>query len=304
MHEYIDATKVSAIVIGAQKCGTSALWQVLTRHPDIVCHDAGQFPRFYDAKSPEAELKKALLDNYGNKTIEGKTLVLRDTTISLEANRIPEILNYFPNARVILMVRDHIERCRSAFVYAGNKGFETEYKNFDGVLDDWEGGRYKPRFPPLLNYIEAGFYTEIIERVLKAVPKERVIVLRAEDLKSHQRRTCSALFSFLGVADHSIPLLVVNVTGDSRFPLFNKFMRSDGALKKILRKVLTKNLRLKLVSVFGKLNTKSTSTASGLSESQKDRLASIYSADRHALKYSFNIEYTNSSGQRRATESS
>ena len=220
------SNKVRAVVIGAQKCGTSALWEILSQHPELACHSAGQFPRFYDSESPLEELERAMGENFTESQLENKVPVIRDTTIGLEGKEIPNILGYLPDTKVILLVRDHVERCYSAFVYATNKGFENDYSDFDSMLDAWEAGNYVARKPPLLNYIEAGMYGATAEKAVEAVGRENLMVLRADELRNNQNETCARLFEFLSVGYIEIPETIANITGDSRIPFLNKMMRS------------------------------------------------------------------------------
>jgi hypothetical protein len=284
--------KVNAIVIGAQKCGTSALWKILSSHPEVACHSSGQFPRFYDAEIPAKQLELALQENFDDQDVHGKRIILRDTTIALEGENISHILGFFPETQVILIVREHVARCRSAFTYAKNKGFEKKYIDIDGVLSDWEAGTYERRYPPLLNYIEAGMYTRIIENVLKAVPQDRLLILRADELKNNQQNACSRLFKFLEVGDFVVPQVTANVTGDTRSMRLNNLMRSDGLIKTVVRNILPKYLRLRLMKTVNELNTMPTSSATSLNESERSRLLKIYSKDNYELKHKYNIDFT------------
>jgi hypothetical protein len=100
------------------------------------------------------------------------------------AERMHSVL---PDARLIYMVRDPIERMVSHYIH--------QYA---------EGKERRPAETALLTagdnrYIACSSYHAQLEPYLRLFPRRNVLVLEAEDLDAHRDRTMSEVFEFLGV---------------------------------------------------------------------------------------------------------
>jgi hypothetical protein len=278
----LNGAHVHAVVIGAQKCGTSALWDILSLHDELTCHSEGQFPRFYLKADPIAELDLSLKTLFPNVDTDNEKIVLRDTAIGARSCSVASIISYFPKAKIIFLVRDRAERCFSAFNYARSKGFEDTYAEFDEMVDDWISGNVKDRDPPLLNYIQSGMYADIVGEVIKAASIDRLMVIESRELLEDQSRVCKRLFEFLNIGFIEISSIRSNVSSESRFQYLNSLIRSDGIHKKLFRKVVGREKRMAILRSLRKINSKDKKW--NMTPEQYQRVNSLYGSDKADLE--------------------
>ncbi len=188
------------IIIGAQKCGTSALHYYLSFHPEVFMSRPKELNFFIKERNwPQ-----------GRKWYEGR--FDSGATITGEASPnytahphfrgVPRRMHSLvPEAKLIYLVRDPIERIVSQYVHNYTKrrtrtapGGRFEHVRrgkglAETVLED--GTTYLPR----------SSYFMQIERFLRFYPESSILVLAQDDLRAEHDRlpTLRKVFRFLGV---------------------------------------------------------------------------------------------------------
>lgn len=178
--------KVDFIIIGAQKCATTTLFAILTRHPRIVGSRVKE-PHFFST-SPDwrAELARyeALFDErpgalYGEASTSYTFYPHRNLRIW------DDLFAYNPAMRLIYVVRHPVERILSSYVHHVARGFTRE--PIERVV----------RSHALL--LDATrYYTQVIPYV-RRFGRERVLLLDFDDLVRRRRDTLERTAGFLGV---------------------------------------------------------------------------------------------------------
>jgi len=94
-----------------------------------------------------------------------------------------------PEAKLIYMVRDPIDRMLSQYLHGRTKGLEL--RPIEEALAD----------PGLeaTTYVAQGRYHLQLSRYLEHYPRESVLVVAQEDLLRNRRRTLRRIFAFLDV---------------------------------------------------------------------------------------------------------
>jgi hypothetical protein len=206
-------------IVGQPKSGTTALYEMLRRHPQI--HMPVKEPWFFSPElrsrfQPEGSPgKPATLGGYlalfdaampGQLVGEASTSYLRSVTA---ARRIAELQ---PSARIIAILREPASLLRSLHLQCVQDHIETE-KDF-GKAIALEGVRRQGREipsdcarPDALLYSEQVRYVEQLRRYDAMFPAEQVLVLIYDDFRLDNEATVRRVLRFLGV-DDAAPIAV------------------------------------------------------------------------------------------------
>jgi hypothetical protein len=195
----IHDQKVSFLVAGVQKGGTTALFDYLVEHPDL-CLPACKEAHFFDDESgvewsdPDYGRYHALFANGVGRQWGEATPIYIYWPLSLE-----RIAAYNPSVRLILIFRDPIDRAWSHWKMEYARGAET--RSFAHSIRE---GRSRvaedisaPGFHRVHSYVERGFYGGQVERLLKLFPREQVMFLRSNELRAEPERLLAKMCDFL-----------------------------------------------------------------------------------------------------------
>jgi len=112
------------------------------------------------------------------------------------------IYDFSPHAKLIICLRNPIERFLSTVYYAASMG-RLDISESDNLLE-----RYKNKLPDGLYYKQLGRYFDLF-------PKEQILILIYEDIEKDRKAFIQSIFNFLNVDPDFIPpslLKKVNVT--------------------------------------------------------------------------------------------
>lgn len=204
----------SVIVVGAQRAGTTTLYRVLSEHPDLVrpTFSKGIFyfdvnyakgPRWYRGHFPVAALARRRVRSGNPVAFESSGYY---SFHPLAAERIGRDL---PGVKLVLVVRDPVERAYSAYKHELARGFETE--TFERALElepDRLAGEVERMVadPSYISfdhrhhaYVTRGEYAAQVERLQAAVGADSVYVMDADDFFADPGTEVAALFDWLGL---------------------------------------------------------------------------------------------------------
>ncbi|MET0426235.1 MAG: sulfotransferase domain-containing protein, partial [Actinoplanes sp.] len=109
--------------------------------------------------------------------------------------RIKELL---PSARMIIALRDPVDRAHSNWTHLWNAGLEPEADFLTACRAEPE--RRAAGWADFWHYISLGRYGEQIQHLYEHFPREQVLLLRYKDLKDAPAATLDRVCSFLGVS--------------------------------------------------------------------------------------------------------
>lgn len=195
--------RVSFLVAGVQKGGTTTLFDYLREHPQLqlaACKEVHFFDddAGVDWGRPDYGRYHAAFDPADGRQRGEATPIYIYWPGSLE-----RIAAYNPGMRIILLFRDPVQRAWSQWRMEHARGFETEPFAFairegrERVTRD----RVTPGWHRVFSYVERGFYGQQLRRLFALFPRENVLLLRSRDLKRDPDVTLRRICRFLDVAE-------------------------------------------------------------------------------------------------------
>lgn len=225
------------LILGAPKAGTTALHVALGGHPQLFLSPIKE-PKFFMTDGPPPTRTGPGGDhstaNYvwrrdeyeelfagapeGTLCGESTTLYLSDLASHRRAHEL------VPNAKLIAVLRDPVDRAHSNWMHLRSVGLEPE-RNFL-VACSLEEERQRLGWSPLWSYLRLGRYGEQIQHLYRYFPPSQVLLLRYRDLRNEPEKTVTQVCEFLGVEPgivRSLPPL--NVTADVSDSVLNEALR-------------------------------------------------------------------------------
>jgi hypothetical protein len=219
------------VVIGSSRSGTTSLYHHLNLHPEVYVTPVLE-PRFFafeghslDYQGPGDWLLKdrvvtsavdylALFDGVTTETAIGEV-----SPAYLSSIRAPHrIYHYAPNAKIIAILRNPVERAVSSFRLEQLTGFETVPSLADAL--DLETNRTRAGWSYVWRYGYRGLYYTHLRRYFDLFPRDRIKVFRYEDWADDAGRALlREVLDFLEVDYGALPRCAVrlNSTSTERF---------------------------------------------------------------------------------------
>jgi Sulfotransferase domain len=172
-------------VIGAMKAGTTSLFEYLRAHPDIFMSPLKEVDYFVR----ELNWSRGL-EWYARQFRRAEAATVGEASPSYtkypEYAGVPErMARLLPDARLIYLVRDPIERIRSHYQHRAMTGSEAAPIDA-AVLHD-------PR------YVDGSRYAMQLERYLRWYPRDQILLIASEELRDQRVPTMRRVHQFLGV---------------------------------------------------------------------------------------------------------
>jgi hypothetical protein len=252
------------LIIGAQKCGTTALDDALRQHPEIFMSPVkepfyfvlnGAPPPF---TAPSAEYHARL--RYTDESYlalfagAGKARAVGEASALYLSSYQPErtaanIFAFNPQMQLIALIRHPADRAWSAFQYYRARGFEP-LKRFADALAA-EATRRNGCDLPDLRYFANGCYYANLKSYFDRFPRRQMRVYLYEEWNQQPQAVLRDIFSFLGVEDRVlIQPQRLNVTPSYRHLWLHRFLDEPNAARQVLDTILPGRWRSR---VYGKL---------------------------------------------------
>lgn len=174
----------NCIVIGAIKCGTTSLHFYLQQHPQIMMSHPKELNYFIKSRNWFRGKEWYRSHFPAHIPVRGETSPLY-TALSMNSGVPQRMHALIPEAKLIYIVRDPIERLRSH--YCHTRLHTGERRPFEQALEQ----------NPLL--LGATSYHSNLKRFLHVYPREQILILCTENLKSTRESVLRDIFLFLGV---------------------------------------------------------------------------------------------------------
>lgn len=198
--------KVDFFVVGAAKCGTSALFEYLVQHPTVFIPEKKELHFFgSDLHYSVPRITSEEYHSYFPRSEKNKLKGDCSVSYLLSKNAAQEILEYNSEAKIIIIVRDPVQMLVSLHAELVYDGMEKE-TDLQKALE-LEPQRRKGNSLPKVYSIpkEFLFYSESvalftqIQRYYSVIKKENIKLIQQEELRTQPKETLLALCDFLGI---------------------------------------------------------------------------------------------------------
>lgn len=207
------------IIAGAQKCGTSSMHQYFTQHPRLLAGSIKEVHFFDGGLDP-------LWDKYsGGEALYRSYFPLRATVrqkkaLCFEASpdyifnpmAAERMADMVPDAKIVVLLRDPVERAISHYFHELRRGRETENIETAFALEESRiapalaQGNFKDTRFINLSYCLRGHYADQLERLFAHYPREQVLVLEAESFFEDPLVGMGQVLEFVGMEGFPYPV--------------------------------------------------------------------------------------------------
>lgn len=191
------------VVIGAQRCGTTYLYHLLDSHPQIaMAHPVRPEPKIFltdDVTGDPEGYDERMFVGRPPTSVRGE----KGTSYIEHPAALDRIAATFPDAHIVVMVREPIARALSNYRFTADHGLEDRTAD-EALIADLEGRT--PAHDPTRSsvspyaYVRRGLYLDHLLDVERRFHPDRIHVIVLEDLVADDG-VVRPLFRALGVDD-------------------------------------------------------------------------------------------------------
>lgn len=180
------STKPSFIGIGAQKCASTWVSDILRDHPQVGLSERKELDFFSYHFERGFQWYERQFER-----VKGAVAVGEISPSYFHEPAVPaRVRAYQPEARVIVSLRDPVERAMSHHRHAVRVG--------DVIGEDLS---FESALPSNPTYLDQGRYATHLSRWLEHFPEEQVLVLFFDDVVHAPEATAGKIYRFLGLDD-------------------------------------------------------------------------------------------------------
>jgi Sulfotransferase domain len=211
------------MIAGAPKCGTTALYEYLQTHPQILLSNPKE-PHFYaeDLGDHREVFTQTEYDRLFAAAGPEHLAIGEASAWYLHSSvALPRVARELPEIKLIVMLRNPAELVRSLhsdlvwICFENENDFEAAWS----LQDERKAGRRVPalcQVPWFLQYREVGRLSQHVRRLLSVFPREQVRFYLLDDMKESPARVYQDVLAFLGLPDD----------GRTEFPRVNASKRN------------------------------------------------------------------------------
>jgi hypothetical protein len=209
-------------IVGAPRCGTTALYTYLREHPDVFMSPIKEPEFFTDflGEHRRVRTRAEYLDCFAGVRGEKR---LGEASVSYLASHTSAraIKEFSPLAKIIIMLRNPVDVMYSMYYLRRFSNLEDQ-PSFEAALDADARGRK----PPILTYRERAMFAAQVERYVTTFGRERIQVIIYDDFKADTKVVFRDTLRFLDVGSDC----------EREFPTINSNRRSRNRfLRRLLR---------------------------------------------------------------------
>lgn len=195
---------IEFFVVGSQRCGTTWIDTALRSCNSVVLPKEKQ-TYFFDRNFENGT--EWYFDQFDELAEESNKLVGEVATGYCLEGAIDRLADLYPNAKLILVVREPVSRAYSNYL---KRSFDYPGMSFEQALDTND------------DLVARGLYGEMLERMKSRFSNDQLKVLYFEDLQENAERFINEIFDFLDVEGQVDPSLFSQNINSS---IFDKVVR-------------------------------------------------------------------------------
>lgn len=203
------------LILGAQKAGTTTLYNNLIKHP-VVFPAAIKEVHFFDMHFGNGvnwyrahfPMRRVMSAKAGSITGEGSPYYL------LHPLAPQRVKNVVPDAKLLVVLRNPVDRAYSHYQHERRREREAlsfeeaiaqELARLAGEVEKVAAGEKETSFALRhFSYLERGKYAEQLERWFSVFPREQFLILTTDELNREFQATMARVFEFLKLPPYEI----------------------------------------------------------------------------------------------------
>jgi len=195
-------------ILGAAKCGTTSLYELLKSHPEVFMSDIKE-PGYFCEEFRKIATYENYLHLYKNSNIfpiRGEASHTYLTTPEA-ANKIHK---HYPNAKFLLILRNPAERAHSLFWHMRKGRFES-IKKFENALKIEDKRYYSltfrnecPHYFYNYMYYRSGLYGNQLERYYSLYDTNQFHIITLNQLTNSFTKTMQGICQFLNINENYV----------------------------------------------------------------------------------------------------
>jgi hypothetical protein len=285
---------VDFLVVGAAKSGTTALHEILKQQPGL-CLPGVKETNFFALTGEKVDFRGPLddctINRFSITDWEEYQAQFAASSTDLKGEVCPlylyspkapqEIARRVPNARIIIVLRNPVDRAYSNYLHLVRDGRET--LSFAGALEK-EEERIAMNWEWFWHIKRQGYYSAQVQRYLDTFPAHQVKIFIYEHFFSETQNGLREMLEFIGLDGKDVGPVSAKYNVSGRpvnwiRPIYGLLLR-PGLFNHSLRAILPARLRKNLSGVFKRLVTR----REFLEESARTKLYQEYARDIDALE--------------------
>ncbi|GBF79264.1 sulfotransferase domain-containing protein [Aphanothece sacrum] len=201
------------LIIGAQKSGTTSLYNYLIQHPQIIKNKSWKEVRYFDLPENYAQGMTWYLGNFPSKLQKGNRMTVDSSPNYMYFPHIPNLIKQdLGNIKMIAVLREPVSRAYSAW-----KMYHSFWTNADVAQNNKkiaDTRTFAEAIEQELNnkcaadiytydYLARGKYVEQIENYYQYFDKNMLLILNFNDLKNDLESVLNRVCTFLDIEPFS-----------------------------------------------------------------------------------------------------
>jgi len=254
--------KPNFFIVGAPKCGTTALSTYLKNHPHIFMTTPKE-PGYFAEDLPGLRYISTQLEyEHLYRAAQPESLAIGEASPSYMFSKkaISLIREYNSAAKIIVMLRNPLEMLVSYHSQLVFSSFEDQ-RDFNiawSLQSERTSGRAIPalcREPGLLQYREMALLGDQLERIFSFFPSNQILVIFYEDFRTDTASVYKSVLDFLAVPhDGRTEFPAVNRAKIARWERLNQLLHSPPAwVMNVIRRISGSRLHDQIVKLHSKL---------------------------------------------------
>ena len=288
--------RVNALIIGAGRSGTTALYSYLKEHSSVCFSYIKEVPYF--SLTEHFVKGERYYHSFFRKCGSAPIIASADTYLLMDHEAITRIHAYNPAMKIVVLLRDPVARAYSSYNYSVNFGHHKAYASF---LDSMDAEKEIPREPDIvrrnnLGHFYGSLYYEHLSKWTVVFPREQLLLLKTSDLKDHPEKISGDLCSFLGIPAYESEIERTNSAAVPKNKAVERlFMDRNNFVRKLIRKLSPRPVKNMIMrsGVVEKMHAanRREKSATPLSEEEMERARQYFLEDLQLLKDEFHVEF-------------
>jgi len=278
-------------IVGAPKAGTTSLYEYLNQNSDIYLPPIKEPNYFSISINPKYRFanpirnKKNYLKLFDD--VKNESLIGEASPTYLWDPKAPELIqNVSPIAKILIMLRDPVERAYSHYLHLSRLGRIS--CTFSSIINDFNNLENDYNFSSRI--LMASFYAEGVKRYLKLFGEKQVKIVIFEDFIENTKSKVIEILKFLEVKTplEKFEVEKHNPYSEERVSINKKILNSPLSVK-IAQNIVSRSTRLyslssKIYNTIEKINLDNKVVKPKMSKNERLSLKKIYLEDVKQLQ--------------------